>query len=190
MRVGFSVGKVARVVVAIGLMATACTSAAETPTETPNEGADTETVQARQTVQDFQIIFGMASDGPGDSIVPIDHYPDLLDRAAQGQHDAIELVNGFELVGTTSVRAQAVDAEGSVLPSISLDYALLTGPPPLMPNTGPTDSREPSPVLIQIATADLEQSFTHVGLGDRAAIDISGLPGIESVTDMNDLYLF
>ncbi|MGA9597882.1 MAG: VWD domain-containing protein, partial [Acidimicrobiia bacterium] len=158
-----------------------------------------------QAVQDFAIHIDMAKQTDD---VPVSFYHEVLDRAAVGQGDPVDLAGGFTFTPTTSIEGQEVDGDGDVLPSLSVDFGLLGASPEVLAaakndlvdafrNRGNDEvadllaEAEPADVqmLVEIVTADLAERRTHVGPGDRSAVDIT-FTSVSPGDGITSVYLF
>jgi hypothetical protein len=159
-----------------------------------------------QTVQDFVIHFDLSKVTEGE---PRSFYDAVLDRAAQGAGEPVALHGDATFTPVDSLDGQVVDVEGAVLPSISLDFGLLSlGEAWLdwtkaslaaeLTSAGEVDlaevfessSVDEPPLLVEIATADLSQRRTHIGPGDRSAVDLSFVDGLVAGDELRSLHLF
>ncbi|MGB8360327.1 MAG: hypothetical protein WCE80_02910, partial [Acidimicrobiia bacterium] len=159
-----------------------------------------------QAVQDFAIHIDMAKqtdDGP------VSFYQEVLDRAETGQGEPVDLAGDFTFTPTDSIEGREVDESGKVLPSLSVDFGLLGASTEvlaaarndlvdtfaavgnaemadLLDGVNPVGAR----LLVEIVTADLAKRRTHVGPGDRSAVDITFVDTVAPGDGITSVYLF
>ena len=144
-----------------------------------------------QAVQDFLIYFGMsAQKGDGS----FSYYDEVLDRAAEGLGESVALDGGMTLSPVDSLEGDVRSADGEVIPSVSLDFALLQAGPdaidtdqaPLTLDGGDVNGRG---LLVEIFTAEFAERRTHVGPGDVGAVDLTFVSRIAPGDDLSSAYI-
>ncbi len=158
-----------------------------------------------QAVQDFLIhldLFVQTENGL------VSFYEEVLDQALVGAGPAAVMEDGTTFAAVDSLTGEVVDADGAVLSTVRLDFALAGLTPTLFEQhrdllTGAAQARgdldlievlleaEPSrPLLVQIATADYSVKRTHVGLEDVALMDLSNSSAITAGDRLWSVHLF
>jgi len=201
-------------VVAAAVLVSACTSSgtdrgvAPTSSTTPAVAAAdlmNRAVGGTQSVQDFAVHIDMAKQTANG---PVSFYQEVIDHAATGQGEPIDLAGGFTFAPTTSIEGWEVDSEGDQLPSLSVDFALLAATPELLGTTqaelidtlrsgGNADVADSltgadptgTQMLVEIVTANFAQRRTHVGPGDRSLVDIT-FTSVQPGDKLTSVYLF
>lgn len=209
----------AAVLLTLALVASACSSSGDGPaddaspssTNAVDVAVDVEqmafdSLGAPQAVQDFIIRLDMmkyADDGS------FSFYQDVLDHAADGAGEAVDLAGGFGFTPVTSLEGAVFTADGDPMPTISLDFGLLRLSDALFEQTraqlvadldpdgaiGFAETLEDlaapdTELLIEIVTADLAARRTHVDPGDLARVDLSFVDPIALGDDLRSTYLF
>lgn len=201
------------VLVVLALVAGACTKTdADTTTTVVRNSPEAKAMidaalGGTQSVQDFAIYLDLVLMPEEGGLVSF--YDDVRDQATIGAGDPVGLADGFTLVPVSSLRGGVTAPDGSLLPTISLDFALLeastvlveetrrslidafetAGEPELAEAFTPRGSAG-APLLVQIATADYTQRRVQVGLGDRAIIDLTFLDAINPGVRIATVHLF
>ncbi len=192
----------------VALAAAAC-SGSETSQE--RRGNDPATMVATalggpQAVQDFLIHLDMQVETDAGYV---SYYDDVLDHAAAGAGEPLALNDGLSFSAVTSLEGHMTDPDGELLPTVSLDFGLLSGTP-----EGAEASRadlaaefaaagdtvasdliasaevEGSRVLVELVTADYASQRTHAALGDRGAVDLTFVESIGPGDAVKSIYVF
>ncbi|MEZ5165478.1 MAG: hypothetical protein R2695_02940 [Acidimicrobiales bacterium] len=131
----------------------------------------------------------------------------LVDQAAESAGPATELQGGFTFAPVSTPGGEMVDAAGVPLPNVSLDFGLLTpgragvewaafdlraAAADIAPLRSAFDIVDPTPapLLVEIATADLSENRSHVGPGDRSALDAGAIDGLQPGDELISLNVF
>lgn len=203
--------RVTAALVASAVILAACTGRSPESSSTTVEGsADAGAMIASalggtQSVQDFLIHLDMVA-AHGDDVVSV--MGEVVRRARSGTRNTLDLNGGFQIGLVESLEGWATDATGARLDSVASHFALIEFNPlgseeieqrvlARVPDLAAspisealfTDGEEGA-LLVQIATASYDDAWTHVGIDDTLAIDLSFLPDVVSATDFASVHLF
>ena len=184
-------------IVALALVASACTSAGETTTTTSPapmvtasspSGSLIDAALGTQAVQDFIIHLDLAVEGE-DGFESI--YAKVIERAASGTAGFYDLSNGLTFSPVETIAGHVVGPDGEDIPNLSIDFGLLgqteqafeatrselmssaaeAGIPDLSELLAGIEAGQGG-LLVEIITADLTKGHTHLSPGDRSGFDI------------------
>ena len=200
-------------VVVLVVVAAACTSASQSTTTTAPEGAVDpratslfDSLPSSQTVQDFVIHLDLSVQSTAGTV---SFYEDVLAHAFSDAGTGVDLDGGFVLKPVNSLEGKAIDAAGATLPSIRVDYGLISLTPESLASdmsamaqaieqtvnpeahaglTEPGSGQ--ASLLVEIITADLSMARTHIGPGDKTAVDLSALTSVVPGDRVTAAYFF
>ncbi len=202
----------AGIVVTLALLVAGCGGSAGEGLDTEDEASATDAkammdaaMGGTPAVQDFLLYLDMSvqtDDGP------VSYYDEVLERATQGAAEPVELAGGFTLTAVDSLEGDVGDSSGEAIPSLSLDFGVLTAGPearsagaealaavlaasnpdaePFRFDESESDGRG---LLVEIFTADFAESRTHVGPGDVGAVDLTFVSKIAPGDDLTSAYV-
>ncbi|GJM37726.1 MAG: hypothetical protein DHS20C19_10930 [Acidimicrobiales bacterium] len=195
-------------VVALSIVAAACGGGTSDEELSAVGAAElmNEAMGGTQAVQDFLIYLDMSVQADDGSV---SYYDEVLDRAAEGSGEAVELAGGFSLAAVDTLVGDVRTASGEQVPSVALDFGLLTAsvetqaagldvlaeivgvaePDELPFGLGGSPAAR-SGALVEIFTADIDERRTHVGPGDVGAKDLTFVSGIAPGDDLSSVYIF
>jgi hypothetical protein len=147
---------------------------------------------------DLQLLRGSEE---GESI-----YSQVVEAAEGGAEEGIALSDGFQFRPTDWMSGVVRDAAGNLLPSIALDFGLLSIDPdeaarlieevrerlPAGADVDLSDLGELRyrPLLVEFSTADLDQTPVNVMLGDVSDVDLSFVEGFEAGDRLRSIYFW
>lgn len=158
-----------------------------------------------QAVQDFVIHIDLAEQ-TGETSESF--YQDVVALAIAEVGESFELAGGFTFVPVESIEAEVIDSNGTVLPTLAVDFGLLTFTEDAfgvsrssLLEAFPSDQTEllgfidtlqseGSGLLVEVITADFSQARTHVGPGDRTAIDLTSISSVAPGDAVTSLHVF
>ncbi|MGD2042851.1 MAG: VWD domain-containing protein, partial [Acidimicrobiia bacterium] len=206
--------------VVVAIVAAACTGSDTEPTTTsvvneptsapapsaPSALSINDALGGTQTVQDFAIYMDLWKE-TDDGLQSF--YRDVVDRIAGTTVPTVNLAGDMVFTPVDALSGHVVDADGLVVPSLTLDFGLVRPSSSsaeqlrravleastaagsvelaqLFGNAGP----EGSPLVVEILSADYEESRTHAGRGDRAVIDLTFVDRISPGDELGARYIF
>jgi hypothetical protein len=204
---------------AVVVLTSACTDSGGGSSTTSVDGAVTsetgatqdvgrtmdEALGGTQAVQDFVIHVDMSlqtDDGP------VSFYQEVLDKAESGVGQPADLAGGFTFAPVDSLEGKVIDADGEILPNLSLDFGLLGVTQSLLEESRASlvkslkadgdlqladaiagTSSGGRGLLIELVTADLSERRTHAGEGDMSATDLTFVGAISPGDDLMSTYI-
>lgn len=199
------------------LVPTACSgSGDDSPVSTDGPGASPRSTTSVPSGQEASIVDALANgQAVQDFVIHLDFavhradgmesfYDAVLARAAEGAGTPRPLDGGHFLQEVSSLAGRIVDPTGVHVPSLSVDFALLGGERQAL-ETGYALAADdvgvdvdPSAVadfgdprlLVEVMTADIHASATHVAPGDRSAVDLTFVSSITPGDRVRSMYVF
>jgi hypothetical protein len=132
---------------------------------------------------------------------PVSFYEDVLNVAGEGAGEAMDLPGGFTWSPVDSLDGEVLDADGELLPTISLDFGLLHATPALLESVRDGASDEVLELLdaartldvglfVELTTPDFEQRRVNVQAGDVSRVDLTFVDAIAPGDTLQSVYLF
>ncbi len=130
-------------------------------------------------------------------------YQQVLDKAKEGAAEATPLFDGILFRPTDSIRGIVRDDTGDIIPSISVNFGLLSIQPgqvarlveaargqlPLGLEVDVNNLGERA-LLVEFSTADLNQAPTNVRRGDVSEADLTFVTGLEAGDSLRSIYIW
>lgn len=131
-----------------------------------------------------------------------------MNQAAAGAVELGDLAGGLGLESVTDLEGWMIDGEDQVIPTLRIDYGLVTVPPSdlrreaeALQTDANAESRELADLLdlqesesrglvVEVVTADYSQARTHVGPGDQALLDLTFVESLAPGADVAMSYIF